>query len=342
MSSITIDLGQAQWALEAITGGDDDQQFTQTLTHGQQDCLKQPECVQALLKAWLKHPAVSVHGDAEVVEKAIEHLKPSRGEQTNASLHTSSSMWKFYRRISPGTHPDVEIPQVVRAHVPAYQAHVSARIDGRDYTLAVATQLVPHAVDAWTIATSKDPALLQEHSAAMGHALQEIHRDLKAGLETGTIAAEELARLMHRRAEDHIAQAPELRPYAARIHASFDALEGMIPTQRIHGDLHLGQVLWADGWHVVDFEGEPDQSLSQRRALLPTAYDLAGLIRSFHYAGLGNPTALLEAYGRFDEILVNACVVDRFAYEVAYEKRHRPDWVAVPLRDADALFGQQG
>ncbi|HLH45878.1 MAG TPA: putative maltokinase, partial [Acidimicrobiales bacterium] len=54
---------------------------------------------------------------------------------------------------------------------------------------------------------------------------------------------------------------------------------------RCHGDLHLGQVLWTGkDFVVIDFEGEPVRSLSQRRLKRPAALDLAGMIRSFHYA----------------------------------------------------------
>ncbi|MGH9017175.1 MAG: maltose alpha-D-glucosyltransferase [Acidimicrobiales bacterium] len=54
---------------------------------------------------------------------------------------------------------------------------------------------------------------------------------------------------------------------------------------RCHGDYHLGQVLWTGrDFIVVDFEGEPARSLGQRRLKRPGAFDLAGMIRSFHYA----------------------------------------------------------
>jgi maltose alpha-D-glucosyltransferase / alpha-amylase len=55
---------------------------------------------------------------------------------------------------------------------------------------------------------------------------------------------------------------------------------------RCHGDYHLGQVLWTGrDFVIIDFEGEPARSLSQRRLKRPAAADLAGMIRSFHYAG---------------------------------------------------------
>jgi maltose alpha-D-glucosyltransferase/alpha-amylase len=54
---------------------------------------------------------------------------------------------------------------------------------------------------------------------------------------------------------------------------------------RVHGDYHLGQVLWTGkDIVIIDFEGEPARSLGQRRLKRPAAMDLAGMIRSFHYA----------------------------------------------------------
>ena len=54
---------------------------------------------------------------------------------------------------------------------------------------------------------------------------------------------------------------------------------------RVHGDYHLGQVLWTGkDIVVIDFEGEPARSLGQRRLKRPAAMDLAGMVRSFHYA----------------------------------------------------------
>ncbi len=54
---------------------------------------------------------------------------------------------------------------------------------------------------------------------------------------------------------------------------------------RCHGDFHLGQALWTGkDFVIVDFEGEPHRSLSQRRVKRPALVDVAGMIRSFHYA----------------------------------------------------------
>jgi maltose alpha-D-glucosyltransferase/alpha-amylase len=54
---------------------------------------------------------------------------------------------------------------------------------------------------------------------------------------------------------------------------------------RCHGDYHLGQTLWTGrDFVIIDFEGEPARSLGHRRLKRPAAFDLAGMIRSFHYA----------------------------------------------------------
>jgi maltose alpha-D-glucosyltransferase/alpha-amylase len=70
---------------------------------------------------------------------------------------------------------------------------------------------------------------------------------------------------------------------------------------RCHGDYHLGQLLYTGkDFIVLDFEGEPTRSLAERRLKRSPLYDVAGMIRSFHYCsrvgqanvvkrGMGNP-----------------------------------------------------
>jgi len=54
---------------------------------------------------------------------------------------------------------------------------------------------------------------------------------------------------------------------------------------RCHGDYHLGQALWTGKDFVItDFDGEPLRSLAQRRRKRPALFDVAGMLRSFHYA----------------------------------------------------------
>jgi maltose alpha-D-glucosyltransferase / alpha-amylase len=68
---------------------------------------------------------------------------------------------------------------------------------------------------------------------------------------------------------------------------------------RCHGDLHLGQVLWTGkDFYLIDFEGEPSRSLGWRRLKRPAAFDLAGMIRSFHYAGQAAALRVTLEFGK--------------------------------------------
>jgi maltose alpha-D-glucosyltransferase/alpha-amylase len=140
---------------------------------------------------------------------------------------------------------------------------------------------------------------------------------------------------------------------------------------RIHGDYHLGQVLWTGkDFVIIDFEGEPARSLSERRLKRSALRDIAGMIRSFHYAAHGafllrspfrpedveilRPWAevwswyaggmflqsYLETVGeapfipaeRADfDLLLEILLLEKCVYELGYELDNRPDWVGIPL-----------
>ena len=142
---------------------------------------------------------------------------------------------------------------------------------------------------------------------------------------------------------------------------------------RTHGDFHLGQVLnTGKDFVITDFEGEPVRSLGERKMKRCALRDVAGMIRSFHYAAhtaLGihrqalrpedipilEPwaehwaawisSAYLQSYlqaadgavfipdNREDaEALLEAFLLEKAIYEVAYELNNRPQWIAIPLR----------
>jgi maltose alpha-D-glucosyltransferase/alpha-amylase len=149
---------------------------------------------------------------------------------------------------------------------------------------------------------------------------------------------------------------------------------------RIHGDYHLGQVLFTGkDFVVIDFEGEPARALSERRLKRSALRDAAGMIRSFHYAAFygflrnhayqGEDKELLEkwleiwshqisriffrSYLRTVDkaeflpqdqeqlnLLLNAFLLEKAVYEVRYELNNRPPWTIIPLKGISTIMEQ--
>ena len=141
---------------------------------------------------------------------------------------------------------------------------------------------------------------------------------------------------------------------------------------RCHGDFHLGQVLYTGrDFVIIDFEGEPARPLAERRAKHVPIVDVAGMIRSFHYAAsaaldrAGNRpgderrseleqrmrqwyrsaadaflTGYTETAGKAPflpqksedrDMLLDAYLIEKACYELSYELNNRPGWVSIPL-----------
>jgi maltose alpha-D-glucosyltransferase / alpha-amylase len=149
------------------------------------------------------------------------------------------------------------------------------------------------------------------------------------------------------------------------------AAEFIVAKGRIHGDYHLGQVLWAEGdFYLIDFEGEPARPIAERRAKQSPIKDVAGMLRSFSYAAYAGlfahsstrpgQFAELEPWARLWETwasaaflssylatagqalivppeaaqrnaLIQLFMLDKAFYELNYELNNRPDWVRIPL-----------
>jgi maltokinase len=174
---------------------------------------------------------------------------------------------------------------------------------------------------------------------------------------------------MTARLEAAIEVVPQLAEHADALRAAYAAVADSTDTvirQRVHGDLHLGQMLrTATGWIMLDFEGEPARPLAERRRLDSTMRDVAGMLRSFDYAARhmlveqpGDPqrayraqewadrnrAAFCEGYSAAsgldpcgDSPLLRAFEADKAVYECVYEARNRPHWLMIPLQSLTRL-----
>ena len=147
---------------------------------------------------------------------------------------------------------------------------------------------------------------------------------------------------------------------------------------RIHGDYHLGQVLVNDDdFCILDFEGEPESTIRDRKVKQPPLKDVAGMFRSFHYAiyatifgneekypqsreqlfGAGETlyrymvNVFLDTYvekaqdenlnigyTREIEFLLKYCMIEKAVYELGYELNSRPNWAIIPLEGIRSIM----
>jgi maltose alpha-D-glucosyltransferase/alpha-amylase len=141
---------------------------------------------------------------------------------------------------------------------------------------------------------------------------------------------------------------------------------------RLHGDYHLGQILVTDNdFYILDFEGEPESTIRDRKVKQPPLKDVAGLFRSFHYAIYAtvfnnsdqypqSQDDLFEAaevlYNYFTSVfleeytqniqnanlnigyhqervfILKYCLLEKAVYEIGYELNSRPRWALIPLK----------
>jgi maltose alpha-D-glucosyltransferase/alpha-amylase len=165
----------------------------------------------------------------------------------------------------------------------------------------------------------------------------------------------------------------------ARVRELAEAASPPPASIRIHGDLHLGQILLHQHDALIfDFEGDPARPIAERRARQSVLRDLAGMVESFRYAayaGLFGYTATrpadfdrLEAWARFWTIWTSVVfmrsyrsVVGNAAFmpetpaktisglalflaeqalrDLENELRYRPEWLRVPLGTLTRVLG---
>jgi len=163
----------------------------------------------------------------------------------------------------------------------------------------------------------------------------------------------------------------EQEPRIAALLKSFLARRINTTRIRVHGDYHLGQVLYTGhDFVIIDFEGEPTRTLYERRLKRLAMRDVAGMLRSFFYASQAalrmqkipaERLPALQSWARFWvecvsaeflksylavagtaswvpqgkddlELQLTTMLLEKALYELRYELNLRPDWVRIPLR----------
>ena len=326
-------------------------------------------------------------------DETADVARPLIVEQSNTSVvYDERLILKLFRRVHPEPNPDVAITETLNErgfpHVVPQLAEM--RYEGAD--LAVVRLYLLGSTDAWQLAHTSLRDLLGTRmppeeaggdfgpeAFTLGEVTGRLHLALAEafGTEPADPAAwfegfrAALDRLPQGKFElgDETLDMSDLIDRAAVEAMQAEVLQVEDPGVglRIHGDLHLGQLLLADaGWFVLDFEGEPVRPMAERLAASSPLRDVAGLVRSLHYAARTALTergrdvdpelvdlvdqwearaveAYLAGYRHVEGIeallpasegdrstVLRVFELDKAVYEIGYELAHRPDLVGIP------------
>lgn len=309
-------------------------------------------------------------------------------EQTNSSiLYGDSFVLKILRQIDEGLSPDMEMGEFLTLagyeHAPRLVGSITLERGGKHAsTLGVLHRFTPNRGDAWTFtlealrsANADSPALAE----LLGRRVGQMHTALVSRSDIPAFAPERISRdrryamvkaTLHSldRAVEAVTKRGrtlDARPIRARLERFVDIPSDPIAT-RVHGDLHLGQVLVTTGatpdFALIDFEGEPARPLALRKGKRPPLADVAGMLRSFHYAAMTiaheTPSESKRARAWFMNVraaflrgwssaapsvakdeeatTLDFCLLEKCIYEVSYEADNRPDWLDIPLEGLTA------
>ncbi|MEV0825661.1 phosphotransferase [Nonomuraea rubra] len=307
----------------------------------------------------------------------------SHVDQTNYSVVVGERVVvKWLTPPVPLPHPTPEI----FAHLvdsgfndtaPPYAA-LTGVLGGREHLLALITGYLPEARDGWEWCVDEAATGSTAFATELGRLTADLHLALSTfpitsttgGAASGSTAARAYEALAEALALTGGDDGEWLATRADTMRQELKALEKPIATPRIriHGDLHVGQILqWRDGYAVIDFDGNP--TVTGAGLHQPAARDIAQLTTSLdHVAQVAirrrsTPPAdatrwaatardaFLSAYRSrladgnrpdlLDETLLRPFEVEQECRELIYAARHLPRWRYAPMGVLRTWYGEE-
>ncbi|MFJ4027260.1 1,4-alpha-glucan branching enzyme [Paenarthrobacter sp. NPDC089989] len=315
-------------------------------------------------------------------------VKVLSSEQSNTSVIVddggSSAIVKIFRVLAAGKNPEIELGAALTAagtsEVPATLGWITGSWESADDPstgeLTVAHEFLHGGQDAWRLAVeaAASGTDFTAEARGLGAATATVHARLSetfGAIDGSGQGAHIIATLARRVRQSWAEAAAAVGPYDQSLDELLSALDttAVGQLQRVHGDLHLGQILWVPAgegqpgrWAILDFEGEPLRTIEERNTPDLPLRDVVGMLRSFDYAAGAAvrenadatvpgawvedcAEAFLAGYAEVNPGTVDrgsplfvALWLDKALYEVVYELRNRPDWLSIPVNAARQIL----
>jgi maltokinase len=310
-------------------------------------------------------------------------------EQSNTSIVFDDELiLKAFRRLEPGINPELEMLRFLTEHgfpnIAALGGWYAYSGGPTAATLGILQEFVQGGRDGWELGVEEMESAADDFLARLrrlGEVTGEMHTVLGSDAndaafcpETPSVEALGLLTATVDEEIEHVFLAlPDdnelLEPIVGRGEEVREQLRMLTHAGspgkaiRTHGDYHLGQTMWAeDDWVILDFEGEPARSLTERRRKRSPLRDVAGMLRSFAYLAIASGgshdweeqarATFLEGYletvdatllpsgqAAIDRIL-SVYELEKAVYELRYELDNRPEWVSIPVAGILRLIDQ--
>ncbi len=299
---------------------------------------------------------------SKIDKEALAQAIALGAEQSNSAFFVKGKyFFKLFRRLHAGLHPEQEILLQLNKKgfegVPQLLGYAEYQTNGNSYAIGILENHIDGAKNAWDIFTGEPTPFLEHAAWLLGQTTAKMHLALRGLKGTGSQPEkppfEKLIKLLKSNGKK------DLVPLVDKLTCSQESLltkttQGCFVPQRIHGDYHLGQLLFnGTNFTVLDFEGEPTRTLEFRRRLRSPAADIAGMLRSFAYAEAvrqanipeekrsAEPSSyglsFLIGYSQESGIPIKQLeeesrpyILSKAVYEACYELEFRPDWFWIP------------